>query len=230
MFREHRDAGNPATTARAHNAQGADELLVLDIDAMREGRGPDPSTIEAIADEVQIPLTVGGGITSREIARRCMEAGADKLCLTSTALDTPDLITELAEFLGSQAIMLGVDVVEANGAYQLYDHRAARAIPDRHWLDWLHEGVDRGAGEIKLTAVSREGMRTGFDMVLHDAAREKVNTPIILDGGAGRLEHLSSALADGADALALGTMLVFSDNNIVKLKRYLAGTGCDIRI
>lgn len=228
-YASHRDAGAPASTARAHNAQGADELIVFDIDAGREGRGPDLDAFAAVGSEIQIPMTAGGGIASLESARAVMAAGADKICLTTTALDRPELITELAEHFGRQAVVLGIDVAGEGGDAHLFDHRSGAAARDGDWLAWLNEGVARGAGEIRLMAVGREGSRRGFDLDLFAAARSAVNVPIILEGGAGGLDHLGQAMAAGADSLALGTMLVFSDNNIVKLKRVLAQAGNPMR-
>lgn len=225
----HRDAGAPASTARAHNAQGADELIVLDIDAGREGRGPDLAALSAVGNEIQIPMTAGGAIADLESARAVMAAGADKICVTTTALDRPELLTELAEHFGRQAVVLGVDVAGEGGNAQLFDHRRGGAARDGDWLAWMVEGVGRGAGEVRLMAVAREGSRRGFDLGLFARARAAVNVPIILEGGAGRLDHLEQAMAQGADSLALGTMLVFSDNNLVKLKRVLAQAGHPMR-
>ncbi len=229
-FADHRDAGSPGTTARAHSAQGADELLVLDIDADREGRGPDLSALADVVTEVQVPLTVGGGIRDERAAAACFEAGADKICLTTTALDQPDLIDRLAKVYGAQAVMVGIDLYENDDGHQLYDYRAKACMPGRNWLSWLDEAVDRGAGEIHLASVNREGTRAGYDLAAHGKARDRVVVPLILDGGAGTLDHLAEAMGAGADALAMGTMLVFSDNNIVKLKRFLAGAGFPMRI
>ena len=228
-FAAHRDAGAPASTARAHNAQGADELVVLDIDAAREGRGPDLAAFAAIGNEIQIPMTAGGAIASVESARAVMAAGADKICVTTTALDRPELLTELAEHFGRQAVVLGIDITGEGAQTQLFDHRSGGGARDGDWLAWLSEGVERGAGEIRLMAVGREGSRRGFDLDLFAAARAAVNVPIILEGGAGNLDHLGQAMAAGADSLALGTMLVFSDNNLVKLKRVLAQAGHPMR-
>ena len=229
-FARHRDAGNPATTARAHNAQGADEIIAMDIDAARQERGPDLEVVTKIAAEAQIPLTIGGGITSTETARACLAAGADKVCLTTAALDAPELITEMAKLCGRQAVVLGIDVMtDPDGTRQIFDHRSGTTRPETDWRDWLPQGVALGAGEIRLMAVDREGQRTGFDLGLHAEARALVNTPIILEGGAGTLEDLTEAMAAGVDSLALGTMLVFSDNNLVKLRRVLAGAGQPMR-
>lgn len=228
-FAGYRDAGLPATTARAHDAQGADELIVLDVDAAKEGRGPDADAIRAVAAECRMPLAVGGGVRSLADARACMAAGADKLSLNTGALDRPALIAELAETFGSQAVVLGIDVAGDAKASRLYDHRMGKADA-RDPLTWAREGVARGAGEVRITAVEREGTRQGMDLDLLRLFREAVDVPVVLEGGAGTLEHVRAAYDAGADGVALGTMLVFSDNNIVKIKRYLAGRGCRVRV
>lgn len=225
-----RDAGNPATTARVHSAQGADELLLMDIEASRLGRGPDLETVAVVAKECSMPLTVGGGVTSVEIGLACLAHGADKLCVTTTALDRPELLTELAHRFGRQAVVLGLDVIRRGKQRFVYDHRSGKPVPDRDWRDWLKEGVARGAGEIRLMAVDREGTRTGMDSELLAEAAGLVDVPVILEGGAGALGDLDHAMKSGADAVAVGTLLVFSDNNLSKVKRFLRGAGHTMRI
>lgn len=229
-FADHRDAGSPSTTARVHDAQGADELVLLDIDASREGRDPDFASFAAVARACFMPLTVGGGIASLGVAHRCLEAGADKLCLTSTALASPSLIGQLAHVFGAQAVVLGVDVVRTPAGRFVYDHRTHRPLDSPSWDEWLRRGVGEGAGEVRLLAVDREGRRTGFDVDLLAEASACVDVPIILEGGAGSLEHVAAALRAGAEAVALGTMLVFSDNNIHKVKSFLRNAGLEMRL
>lgn len=229
-FADYRDAGSPQTTARVHNAQGADELLLLDIDASRNGRSPDLETIAAVARECFMPLAVGGGINCLEVAQACMAAGADKICLTTTALDRPELIAELANVFGRQAIILGLDIWSDERHRWLFDHRIHRTLEDPDWRAWLRRAVSMGAGEVRLMAVDREGTRTGVDLDLEREAMDLVDVPVIVEGGADSLVHLSAALAAGADAIAVGTMLVFSDNNLMKVKRYLAADGHRMRI
>lgn len=229
-FANWKDAGHPNTTARAHNAQGADELILLDIDASREGRGPDLDTISKVSRECFMPITVGGGISSLDVAQQCFAAGADKICLTTTALRNPNLITELAETFGRQAIMLGVDIFHDGSDWHLFDFCAEQPILDRDWRDWLAEGVACGAGEVRLMSVNREGTRDGMDIELLKLARKLVDVPIILDGGAGTLDHLAEALHADGDGVGAGTMLIFSDNNLVKVKRYLASNGLNMRL
>jgi cyclase len=229
-YADHRDAGRPDTTARAHNAQGADELLLIDIDASRERREPDLASVAAVARACFMPLTVGGGIRSVATGQKCLRAGADKICLTTAALDDPGLIGQLARVFGAQAIVVGIDVISTDDGRRLFDHRNGRVVPEIGWQDWLRRAVGEGAGEIRLMAVEREGGRAGLDTeLLHDALA-LVQVPIILEGGAGSLDQVAAAMKAGADAVALGTMLVFSDNNIFKVKSFLKNTGLEVRL
>lgn len=229
-YRDLRDAGNPMTTARAHNAQGADELILVDIEASRRQAPPDLETIRAVARECFMPLTVGGGIASREIAKACMDNGADKLLLTTVAYDRPELIDELAHIYGNQSVVLGVDVVDTPTGWKLYDHRHTAPVIGRSWLDWAREGIQRGVGEIRLVAVSKEGTRSGMDLALFGVLAAEVTVPIILEGGGGSLADLDEVMRAGCTSVAVGTLLVFSDNNLMKVKRYLANAGHRMRI
>ncbi len=228
-FTDYRDAGNPATTARAHNAQGADELFVVDIDASKDRRPADLETIRGVAKECFMPLTVSGNIRSVEDARDCMEAGADKLCVTTTAMDRPSLISELAETFGSQAVVLGADIFNGSDGRRLFDHRTGTGVSS-DWIGWIREGVERGAGEVRVVSVDQEGVRAGMDLEMLSRVRDAVGAPVILEGGAGTLDHLDAAFGAGADGVALGTMLVFSDNNLVKIKRFLASNNRNVRV
>lgn len=229
-FGNYQDAGRPETTARAHNAQGADEVLLLDIDASRTGQGPDLAAIRLVAMECFMPLTVGGGIRSLDVAHHVMESGADKLCLTTAALDEPALIESLAHLYGSQAVMLGIDVCASDGDFRLYNHRSGKALASPDPFAWIAEGIARGAGEIRLMAVDREGGREGLDLELFSRVKERVQVPVILEGGAGSFDHIAAALRAGVSGVGLGTSLIFSDANIVKIKRYLANNGLLIRL
>ena len=227
-YADHRDAGNPATVARAHNAQDADELFLVDIDATREGRGPDVAALKKVADECAMPLTVGGGIRDVATAAACIAAGADKVMITSAALDRPALIGDVARVFGSQAVVVGIDVVGSFGDWRLYDHRSG-GVAAGDVKDWIARAPEEGAGEIRLMAVDREGTRTGLDLELLTMAQTLARVPIVLEGGAGTLADCDAALGAGADAVALGTMLVFSDANLVKIARYLASCGHRMR-
>ena len=229
-FRDHLDAGRPETTARAHNAQGADEIIILDIDASRNKRTPDFDTLRQVTAECFMPVTFGGGILSRDDAARAMDAGADKLTLTMTALENPRLIDDLAHLLGTQAVVLGVDVVRVNGRTMIFDHHRHEPVVSRRLFDWIDEAVGRGAGEIRLMSADREGRRTGMDLDLIGEIVARYHVPVVAEGGAGTLEHLAEALHAGASGVAVGTMLVFSDNNLVKIKRFLNSRNCAVRV
>lgn len=228
-FADYKDAGAPATTARAYNYQGADELVVLDIDASRENREPDIDSVRNITRECAMAVTFGGGVRSLEIAQACLRSGAEKVCLTTAALDQPELIDKLAQRFGSQAVVLGVDIVGSGAQARLYDHRTGRPIDDLALDDWVLEAVRRGAGEIRVMAVDREGTRQGFDFTLLQRMRRLVGVPIVLEGGAGILDHVFEAFAAGADGVCLGSILVFADNNLIKVKSYLTDRGCNVR-
>ena len=230
-FRDLKDAGSPHTTARAYNAQGADELFLLDIKASRECREPDFDTIGRVARESFMPLTVGGGVVSVDVALACMKNGADKVCVTTAALDRPHLIEELSRTFGRQAIVLGVDVMtDSDGSRCLYDHRIASPIDGLDWRAWLRNGVARGAGEVRLMSVGCEGGRQGLDLDLFREARGLVDVPIVLEGGAGTIAHVGAAYGAGVEAVAIGTMLVFADNNIIQVKRHLANENHAMRL
>ncbi len=229
-FQSFRDAGRPETTARAHNAQGADEIIVLDIDASREKRPPDFEALRRVTAECFMPVTFGGGIRSRDDAARALDAGADKLTLTMTALENPGLIDTLAHYLGSQAVVLGVDVVRVDGRAMVYDHHRHEPALDRSVKGWIDEAIDRGAGEIRLMSADREGRRMGMDLDLIGKVAASCEVPVVAEGGAGTLEHLAEALHAGASGVAVGTMLVFSDNNLVKIKSFLKSRACAMRM
>jgi len=228
-FARHVDAGAPATTCRAHSAQGADELLLLDIDASRNNQPPDFAALSDVAAEAQVPLTFGGGLTDISLIRRALEMGADKICLTTSALDSPRLIAEAAQLFGAQSVVVGIDVTMHAGNPMLFDHRTGREMAAPTLDSWVSQAVGHGAGEIRLCAVDREGTRSGLDIALFERIRKLVNVPIILEGGAGSLPDVAAAMKQGADSIALGTLLVFSDNNLVKVRRFLGERGLRVR-
>lgn len=229
-FRDLRDAGSPRTTARAHNHQGADELLLCDIDASRKSKQPDVEVIRQVATECHMPLCVAGGIRGVAEAAAVMDAGADKICLTTTALDDPEMVSVLAHTYGSQAIVLGVDISkDANGEYRIFDHRTRALLADRDPFEWVSMAVDMGAGEVRLMSVDQEGSLGGYDLDLFAMVRSDVNVPIILEGGAGTLNHVQDAFDAGVDGAGVGSMLVFSDANLVKIKQHLITAGMNIR-
>jgi len=218
------------TTARAHNAQGADELLLIDIDATREGRGPAVGLIEAVAAECYMPLTVGGGIRSVNDAHRCVDAGADKLCINAGALGRPGVIDDLARVFGAQAIVLSVDFSISEGREVVMDFRTGRPHERGDVLPWIVEAIERGAGEIRLMAFDREGDRSGFPIEFLGRVSSEIKTPLLVEGGIGSFRQIADAYEAGADGVCLGTILVFEDNNLVKVKRALRSLGQDMRI
>jgi cyclase len=202
----------------------------MDVMASKEGRGPLLDTIREIAEECFMPLCVGGGIRNSDDATACMDVGADKLCLTSQAMDKPELVMELARRFGSQAVVVGVDVIhDDNGILRLYDHRKMLTIKDSDPFQWASKMINMGCGEIRLMSVDREGTLQGYDLDLYQKMRELINVPIILEGGAGSLDHLEAAFKAGVDGVAVGGMLVFSDSNLVKIKQHMKTRKCNIR-
>ena len=229
-FRSHRDAGQPAATTRAHNYQSADELIVSDIDASQHNRTPDFTQLAAIAENCFMPLTVFGGIRSIEIADECFGIGADKIGMTTAAIDNPQLIDQFAHKYGAQSVVVGIDIWsdQSNTSY-LFDHRTGNVLLEPKPFEFAVECIARGCGELRLMAVNREGILCGFDLPLLNQFREKVDVPLILEGGAGSLKDIEAAYAAGADGIAIGAMLVFSDANLVKIKQHLLTQGCNVR-
>ena len=226
----YRDAGATATTARAHNYQSADELIVADIDASRTQSEPDFDTLKKVADECFMPLTIFGGINAPERAARCMEVGADKIGLTTAAYDNPGLIDVLARQYGAQAVVLGLDVMkDRTGEYRLFDHRHKTFLQDKDPFAWAREAVERGCGEVRIMAVANEGMLCGFDLGLYRKLSGLINVPIILERGGGSLDHLEQAYGAGAGAVSVGAMLVFSDANLVKIKQHMRTREINVR-
>src|SRR5712672_1797478 len=195
-----RSAGDPAELARRYNAEGIDELVILDITATLERRRALAETIARVARELFIPLAVGGGIRSEDDAAAAVEAGADKVSLNTAALTQPALITTLASRYGSQAVIVAVDAKWVDGRALVYV-RSGQTGTEREAVEWAREAADRGAGEILLTSIDRDGTRRGFDCPLTAAVSTAVSIPVIASGGAGSLEDFADVFRDGkADA------------------------------
>jgi cyclase len=225
-----RDAGDPVALAARYNAEGADELVVLDIAASRDRRPTFLETIRHVADELAIPLTAGGGIRSLDDARSVVRAGADKVTVNTAAVARPELISELSREFGAQAVVLAVD------AKRLDDHwdvmvRGGRDSANRDALVWAQQGVELGAGEILLTSVDRDGTQLGFDTPLTVAISRGVNVPVIASGGAKLPEHFAEIFSEGAADAALAAS-IFHDNvqSIRELKQYLAARKIEVRL
>ena len=226
-----RDAGDPAECARAYHQQGADELVFLDITASSEAR---PILLEAVrqtADEVFLPLTVGGGIRSVENAREMLRAGADKVSLNTAAVQRPELISEVAEAFGCQCVVLAIDARRrSSGGWEVTTH-GGRQSTSLDALAWAREGVRRGAGEILLTSMDADGTKAGYDLELTRTISSAVEVPVIASGGAGTPEHFAEVLGakGGADAALAASLFHFGELTVPQVKAYLQAKGIPVR-
>jgi cyclase len=230
-FVELRDAGDPVEIARIYDAAGADEITFLDITASSDARNTIVEVIERVADQVFIPLTVGGGVRSIEDVRKLLNAGADKVSINTSAVEDPGLVSRAAGRFGSQAIVVAIDARAAGpGKWQVYTHggRKARGLDV---VEWAREMARRGAGEILLTSMDRDGTKSGFDLELTRAVAEAVTVPVIASGGVGSLEHLARGIEEGrADAVLAASVFHFGEITIPEAKRFLAARGIEMRL
>ena len=230
------DAGDPVEQARFYDAAGADELVFLDITATHEGRAVMHDVVRRTAEEIFIPLTVGGGLRTVDDVRDMLHAGADKVSLNSAALLTPDLITEAAMRFGSQAAVVAIDARQTGeNRWEVYTHGGRRRFREAEGgldaVEWAQEAVRRGAGELLVTSMDRDGTGDGYDLPLLRAVSDAVNVPVIASGGAGTLAHLAEALRDGhADAVLAASIFHFRTFTIPEAKRYLAAEGLPVRL
>jgi cyclase len=235
-FVDLRDAGDPVEVALAYDAQGADELVFLDITASHEDRKTMLDVVRRTAEGVYMPLTVGGGIGTVEDVRRLLRAGADKVSLNTAALARPHVLREAAERFGSQCIVLAIDARREPGPagerhprWSVYTHGGRRPA-GRDAVAWAQEAVALGAGEILLTSMDRDGTKDGYDLPLTRAIAEAVSVPVIASGGAGALEHFYDALVEGqADAALAASLFHFGIHTIAEVKAYLAERGVEVR-
>lgn len=229
-FADLRDAGDPVEAAVRYNAEGADELVLLDINASYEGRATMRDVVSRVAEKVFIPFTVGGGISEIDQIRQLLRLGADKVSVNSPAVRNPDLITEAALKFGSQCVVLAMDVkARAGGGWDVYVN-GGRVNTGRDALEWAAEGVARGAGEILLTSMDTDGVGEGFALDVTRRIADAVPVPVIASGGAGKKEHFRDALTvGGADAALAATLFHFGILRIADLKDYLAAEGVPVR-
>jgi imidazole glycerol-phosphate synthase subunit HisF len=227
-----RDAGDPVELARTYDAQGADELVFLDITASAEKRSLIFELATRVAEEVFIPFTVGGGITTVDDVRKMVATGADKVSINSAALKNPELITEASERFGSQCIVVAIDPKKTGNTpsgWEVFVH-GGRTPTGIDALAWAEEVARRGAGEILLTSMDADGMKTGYDLPLTRAVAERVPIPVIASGGAGTPQHLVEALTDGhADAVLLASMLHYGEYTVGQLKTELTRADIPVR-
>jgi cyclase len=225
-----RNAGDPAELASRYNEEGIDEVVILDVTATLEGRRAMADTVSAVAKRIFIPLTVGGGIRSEGDAAAAVDAGADKVSLNTAALTHPDLISTLAARYGSQAVIVAIDAKWVDGRALVYV-RSGQAGTEREAVEWAREAADRGAGEILLTSIDRDGTRRGFDCALTAAVSTAVPIPVIASGGAGSLEHFSDVFREGkADAALAASIFHFSEHSVRTLKELLRRDGIPVRL
>ena len=225
-----RTAGDPAGLARRYNTEGIDELVILDITATIERRRALAETIRCVARELFIPLAVGGGIRAEEDAAAAVEAGADKVSLNTAALSNPTLITTLATRYGSQAIIVAIDAKRERDRFSVYA-RSGQAPTDRDAVRWAREAEDRGAGEILLTSIDRDGTKVGFDCVMTAAVSTAVSIPVIASGGTGTLDHFVDVFTEGrADAALAASILHYAETGVRALKRHLRQHGIPVRL
>lgn len=254
-FVDIRDAGDPVELAAHYDREGADELVFLDITATHERRETIAALARATADEVFVPFTIGGGIRSAQDAQAVLDAGADKVSVNSAALARPELIGELASVFGSQCVVLAIDAKRTGDAHRAGDAKgavdadAARATDakganggweayvaggrrpsGRDAVAWAREAVERGAGEILLTSMDRDGTSDGYDLALTSAVSRAVDVPVIASGGAGELEHLVQALRAGADAVLCASIFHYGRHTVAEAKRHLAAAGIPVRM
>jgi len=230
QFQQLRHAGDPAELARRYNVEGIDEVVVLDITATIETRQALARTISAVAHEIFLPLTVGGGIRSEEDAAAAIDAGADKVSLNTAALRQPELITTLAQRYGSQAVIVAIDAKQRDGGFAVYV-RSGTTDAARDAVAWAREAEARGAGEILLTSMDRDGTKSGFDCELTAAVSGAVDIPVIASGGAGTVEHFTDVFTRGrADAALAASIFHYAESSVSELKRYLQGHGIPVRL
>jgi cyclase len=228
-FVDLRDAGDPVELAARYDRDGADEVVFLDITATSDKRATVVELARRAADEVFVPLTIGGGIRSVADAQAVLDAGADKVSVNSAVLQRPELIDELASRFGAQCVVLAIDAKSSvDGGWEAF-LAGGRTPTGRDAIGWAREATGRGAGEILLTSMDRDGTNAGYDLALTAAVAAAVEVPVIASGGAGRLEHLTEAVRAGADAVLLASILHYGQHTVSEIKARLAADGVPVR-
>jgi len=230
-FTELRDAGDPVEIARRYDEQGADELTFLDITASSDNRGLILDIIEAVASQVFIPLTVGGGVRQVEDVRRLLNAGADKISLNTSAVSNPQLVYEASQKHGSQCIVVAIDAKQVSpGKWQVFTH-GGRNATGLDAIEWAKKMESLGAGELLLTSMDRDGTKSGFDLALTRAVSDAVNVPVIASGGVGGLQDLADGVKLGhADAVLAASIFHYGQHTVQEAKRFMAAQGIPMRL
>jgi cyclase len=229
-FVDIRDAGDPVELAERYDAEGADELVFLDITASHESRDTIVELARRTADNVFIPFTIGGGIRSVEDAQAVLDAGADKVSVNSAALDRPELISELAEVFGSQCVVIAIDAKRSDDGWDVYTHGGRTRVEGREAVEWAREATELGAGEVLLTSMDRDGTTDGYDLELTRAVAEAVSVPVIASGGAGELDHLVEAVEAGhADAVLCASIFHYGRHTVAEAKQTMERAGIPVR-
>jgi cyclase len=225
-----RDAGDPVELAVRYQEEGADEIIFLDITASHERRETVAQLARRCADDVFIPFTIGGGVRSVEDAQAVLDAGADKVTVNSAAVARPDLLGEMAEVFGAQCVVLAIDARREADGYGVYVEGGRRPV-GRDAVEWAREGVERGAGEIMLTSMDRDGTEDGYELELTRKVADAVDVPVIASGGAGRLDHLVDAVVEGgADAVLCASIFHYGHHTVREAKERMRAAGIPVRL
>jgi cyclase len=226
-----RDAGDPVELAARYDAEGADELVFLDISASHEQRETIVELARRAAEDVFIPFTIGGGVRGVEDAQAVLDAGADKVSVNSAALARPELISELAEVFGSQCVVVAIDAKRENGGWGVYVNGGRTRVEGCEAVAWAREAEERGAGEVLLTSMDRDGTTDGYELDLTRSVADAVGIPVIASGGAGELAHLSAAISEGhADAVLCASIFHYGTYRVRDAKRHLSEAGIPVRL
>jgi cyclase len=229
-FVDLRDAGDPVELAVRYQDEGADEIVFLDITASHERRETVAELARRCADDLFIPFTIGGGVRSARDAQAVLDAGADKVSVNSAAVARPELLTEMAEVFGAQCVVLAIDARREGGGYGVYVEGGRRPV-GRDAVEWAREGVERGAGEILLTSMDRDGTEDGYELELTRAVADAVDVPVIASGGAGKLDHLVDAIEKGgADAVLCASIFHYGHHTVGEAKERMRAAGIPVRL
>jgi cyclase len=230
-FVDIRDAGDPVELAARYDAEGADEIVFLDITASHEQRETITELARRTANEVFIPFTIGGGVRSVDDAQAVLDAGADKVSVNSAALDRPELIGELADVFGSQCVVIAIDAKRGDGGWDVYVHGGRTKADGREAVAWAREATERGAGEVLLTSMDRDGTSEGYDIEVTRSVADAVSVPVIASGGVGELRHLSEGIVEGgADAVLCASIFHYGQHTVREAKEHLRQAGVPVRL